>query len=187
MTGSAVRINAFDVMLHRCVASMIVRIYGSKVPHRISGGELSLMERVVVGHERFAWGLALHSQMVTQLDRCRSAGQGEFTFGSILVAFFLERVPALWPRVVLEVPAMRHPHLRQWSDILVHHDGGEGEPLLHGGGCIDMAADAPGHTPVLVCGGGLSGMTLIWYCLLGRLLMKEVCDLFLFLWFIVCC
>jgi hypothetical protein len=39
MTGSAVRINALDVLLHRCVASMIVRIYGSTTPHRISGGE----------------------------------------------------------------------------------------------------------------------------------------------------
>jgi hypothetical protein len=126
MTGSAVRINALDVLLHRCVASMIVRIYGSTAPHRISGGELSLMERVVVGRERFAWGLALHSQMVAQLDRCRSAGRGEFTFGSILVAFFLERVPALRPRVVLEVPEVRHPRLRRWSEILARHGGGEG-------------------------------------------------------------
>jgi hypothetical protein len=89
MTGSAVRINALDVLLHRCVASMIVRIYGSTVPHRISGGELMLMERVVVGRERFAWGLALHARMITQLDRCRSTGRGEFAFASILVAFFL--------------------------------------------------------------------------------------------------
>jgi hypothetical protein len=126
MTGSAVRINALDVLLHRCVASMIVRIYGSTAPHRMSGGELSLMERVVVGRERFAWGMALHSHMVAQLDRCRSTGQGEFTFGSILVAFFLERVPALRPRVVLEVPEVRHPRLRRWSDILVRHGGGEG-------------------------------------------------------------
>jgi hypothetical protein len=125
MTGSAVRINALDVLLHRCVASMIVRIYGSTAPHRMSGGELSLMERVVVGRERFAWGVALHSQMVAQLDRCRSAGRGEFTFGSILVAFFLERVPALRPRVVLEVPDMRHPRLRRWSEILARHGGGE--------------------------------------------------------------
>jgi hypothetical protein len=125
MTGSAVRINALDVLLHRCVAAMIVRIYGSTAPHWMSGGELSLMERVVVGRERFAWGVALHSQMVAQLDRCRSAGRGEFTFGSILVAFFLERVPALRPRVVLEVPEMRLPHLRRWSEILARHGGGE--------------------------------------------------------------
>jgi hypothetical protein len=54
MTGSVVRINALDVLLHRCVASMIVRIYGSTAPHQISGGELMLMERVVVGREWFA-------------------------------------------------------------------------------------------------------------------------------------
>jgi hypothetical protein len=126
MTGSAVRINALDVLLHRCVASMIVRGYGSTAPHRISGGELMLMERVVVGRERFTWGLALHARMVAQLDHCRSTGRGEFTFGSILVAFFLERVPALRPRVVLEVPAVRHPWLRRWFEILVCHSGGEG-------------------------------------------------------------
>jgi hypothetical protein len=126
MTGSAVRINALDVLLHRCVASMIVRVYGSTAPHRISGGELMLMERVVVGRERFAWGLALHARMIAQLDRCRSTGRGEFAFASILVAFFLERVPALRPRVVLEVPAARHPRLRRWSEILVRGGGGEG-------------------------------------------------------------
>jgi hypothetical protein len=126
MTGSAVRINALGVLLHRCVASMVVRIYGSTAPHRISGGELMLVERVVVGRERFAWGLALHARMVAQLDRCRSTGRGEFTFASILVAFFLERVPALRPRVVLEVPAVRHPRLRRWAEILVRGGGGEG-------------------------------------------------------------
>jgi hypothetical protein len=60
MTGSSVRIRAIDVLLHRCIAAMIVRVYGTRAPHRISGGELKLMERVVVGHERFAWGLMLH-------------------------------------------------------------------------------------------------------------------------------
>jgi hypothetical protein len=54
MTGSSVRISAIDVLLHRCVAAMIVRVYGTRAPHRISGSELLLMERVVVGHERFA-------------------------------------------------------------------------------------------------------------------------------------
>jgi hypothetical protein len=126
MTGSSVRIRAIDVLLHRCVAAMIVRVYGTRAPHRISGSELLLMERVVVGREQFSWGLMLHAQMITQLDRCRSTGRGEFAFGSILVAFFLERVPALRLRVVLEVPAIREPRLRRWFEILVRHGGGEG-------------------------------------------------------------
>jgi hypothetical protein len=54
MTGTSVRISGIDVLLHRCIAAMIVWVYGSREPHRISGGELSLVERVVVGHEWFA-------------------------------------------------------------------------------------------------------------------------------------
>jgi hypothetical protein len=64
--------------------------------------------------------------MIAQLDRCRSTGRGEFSFASILVAFFLERVTALRPRVVLEVPDARHLCLRWWAEILVRHGGGEG-------------------------------------------------------------
>jgi hypothetical protein len=126
MTGSSVRISAIDALLHECIAAMIVRVYGSTTPHRISGGELMLMERVVVGHERFAWGLTLHARMIAQLDRCRSTGAGEFAFGSILVAFFLERVPMLRLRVLLEVPGVRELCLRRWAQILVRHGGGEG-------------------------------------------------------------
>jgi hypothetical protein len=126
MTGSSVRISAIDVLLHCCVAAMIVRVYGTRAPHWISGGELMLMERVVVGCEQFAWGLMLHAHMIAQLDRCRSTGKGEFAFGSILVAFFLERVLMLRPRVVLEVPGVREPRMRRWSQILVRHGGGEG-------------------------------------------------------------
>jgi hypothetical protein len=61
MTGSSVRISVIDVLLHHCVAAMIVRVYGTRAPHQISGSELFLMERVVVGFERFAWGLTLHA------------------------------------------------------------------------------------------------------------------------------
>jgi hypothetical protein len=126
MTGTSVSISGIDALLHRCIAAMIVRVYGSQVTHRISGGELILMERVVVGRERFAWGLTLHAQMIAQLNRCRSTGPGEFAFGSILVAFFLEMVPMLRPRVLLEEPWVREPHLRRWSQILILHGGGEG-------------------------------------------------------------
>jgi hypothetical protein len=61
MTGSSVRIRSIDALLHHCVAAMIVRVYGTRAPHRISGSELLLMERVVVGRERFSWGLMLHA------------------------------------------------------------------------------------------------------------------------------
>jgi hypothetical protein len=178
MTGSSVRISGIDAMLHRCVAAMIVRVYGSRATHRISGGELMLMERVVVGREWFAWGVTLHAQMIAQLDHCRSTGKGEFMFGSILVAYFLERVPMLRPRVLLEAPVVREPRLRRWSQILVRHGGGEGGHYFtwrqrrYGGRCRRLYSSSP----ML---GWTSGGTRIWYCLLGRFLTTEVCcDLF---------
>jgi hypothetical protein len=54
MTGSSVCINAIDFLLHRCIAAMIVWVYGTRAPHWISGSELLLMERVVVVRERFS-------------------------------------------------------------------------------------------------------------------------------------
>ena len=54
MSGKTLSINGIDALLHRCIAAMIVRVYGSRATHRISGGELIVMERVVVGHEWFA-------------------------------------------------------------------------------------------------------------------------------------
>jgi hypothetical protein len=126
MFGTVVSISGLDSLVHRCIAAMIVRVYGSLATQRISGGQLLVLERVVVGCERFSWGLTLHARMITQLDRCWATGTGEFVFGSILVAWFLERVPMLRPWVLLEAPGAREPRLRRWSAILVRHGGGEG-------------------------------------------------------------
>ena len=63
------------------------------------------MGRELAG-EHFSWGLMLHAKMVGKLDRCRAVDSGEFAFGSILVAWFLERVPMLRPRVLLDTPGM---------------------------------------------------------------------------------
>jgi hypothetical protein len=54
MARMAVSISGIDSLLHRCIAAMIIRVYRSLATHRISSGELFLMERVVVGRERFA-------------------------------------------------------------------------------------------------------------------------------------
>jgi hypothetical protein len=125
MSRTVVSIGAIDSLAHRCIVAMIVRIYGSLATQRISGGQLLVLERVLVG-ERFAWGLMLHARMVAQLDHCRSTSGGEFSFGSILVAWFLERVPMLCPRILLEISGACEPRLRQWSTFLLHHGGGEG-------------------------------------------------------------
>jgi hypothetical protein len=99
MSGSVVSIGAMDTLVHHCMVAMIVRVYGSLATQRISGGQLRIMDRALVG-EHFAWVLMLHAKMVGQLDRCHVANLGEFSFGSILVVWFLERALMLCPRVL---------------------------------------------------------------------------------------
>ena len=125
MSGSIVSIRVMDALVHHCVATMMMRVYGSLATQRISGGQLRIMGRALVG-ENFSWGLMLHANMVGQLHRCQVADSGEFAFGSMLVAWFLERVSMLCPRVLLGVPSVREPRIMQWSRILIWHGGGEG-------------------------------------------------------------
>ena len=125
MSGSMVSIGVMDALVHHCMAAIVVTFYGSLVTQRISGDQLRIMERALAG-EHFSCGLMLHAKMVGHLDRCRAADSGEFSFGSILVAWFLERVPMLRPRVILGALGMREPRLRWWVRMLVHHGGGEG-------------------------------------------------------------
>jgi hypothetical protein len=63
MSGSMVSIGAMDALVHHCVETMVVRVYGSLVTQRISGGQLRIMERAL-GGENFSWDLILHANML---------------------------------------------------------------------------------------------------------------------------
>jgi hypothetical protein len=71
----------------------------------ITGGQLRVVEQVLDG-DLFAWGVLMHTKMMSQLNWCQRDDSGDFSFRSILVAWFLERVPLLHPRILLE-PAGR--------------------------------------------------------------------------------
>jgi hypothetical protein len=104
---------------------MVVRIYGSLGTQWITGGQLRIVERVLDG-DHFSWGLMLHSRMMGQIHQCQTSDSGDFSFGSILVAWFLERVPLLCPRILLEPAGPREPRLMRWAHVLARHGGGEG-------------------------------------------------------------
>jgi hypothetical protein len=112
MSGTVVSIQVMDSLAHRCIATMIVRVYGSLAMQWISGGKLMVMERVFIS-EHFAWGLTLHARMVGQLDHYQSTDTGEFSFRSILVAWFLERVPMLRLRILSGAPGARESRLKR--------------------------------------------------------------------------
>jgi hypothetical protein len=125
ISGSVVSIGAMEALAHRCVVAMIVRVYGSLANQQINGSQLRVMGRALA-REHFSWGLMLHARMVGKLDKCQTIDSEEFAFGSIVVAWFLERVPMLCPRVLLGAPSAQESQLRWWSTILIHHSSGEG-------------------------------------------------------------
>jgi hypothetical protein len=49
MSGSVVRIGAMDALVHHCITTMIMRIYGSLATQWISGGQLRIMQRALGG------------------------------------------------------------------------------------------------------------------------------------------
>jgi hypothetical protein len=154
MSGSVIQIEAIDDLLTECITAMVVRIYGSLGTQRITGGQLRIVERVLDG-DLFSWGVLLHTKMMGQVNRCRRSDSGDFTFGSILVAWFLERVPLLHPRIL----ARAHGATRVATDVVGPCVGPtwrwRGWPLFHDHGGTSVVTDATGDTEVSICGYGL--------------------------------
>jgi hypothetical protein len=100
MSVLVVWIEVMDVLLHQCITTIIVRIYGSLGTQGISGGQFRIMQRVLDG-DFSSWGLMLHANMMGQIHRFRTTIFSDFFFGSIFVAWFLETVPMLCSRVLL--------------------------------------------------------------------------------------
>jgi hypothetical protein len=49
MLGSLMSIGVMDSLVHHCMEAMIVRVYKSLATQRISGGQMRIMERALVG------------------------------------------------------------------------------------------------------------------------------------------
>jgi hypothetical protein len=58
MSGLVVNIEALDDLLTECIATMVVRIYGSLATHRITCGNMRVVEEVLDG-DLFAWGVMM--------------------------------------------------------------------------------------------------------------------------------
>jgi hypothetical protein len=96
MSRLVVWIEALYDLLTECIVAMVVRIYGSLSIQQIIGGNLRVVEEVLDG-DIFAWGVLMQTQMLSQLNQFQHPDSSEFSFGSVLVAWFLERVPLLSP------------------------------------------------------------------------------------------
>jgi hypothetical protein len=72
----------------------------------------------------FNWCEGILKNMKKQLTKCRNDWLKEFGYGSILVSFFLYRVPILClQHVEWGIPSPHDPQMKIWVDLMAHHSG----------------------------------------------------------------
>jgi hypothetical protein len=69
----------------------------------------------------FNWCEGVLRSMKKQLTKCRSGELKQFGYSSILVSFFLERVPYLRLQVEWGIPAPQDPRMKRWVDLMARH------------------------------------------------------------------
>ena len=78
------------------------------------GPHLALKSQMALGIEClepkiFNWSFVVLVNLKDQLSHCRSGKQKQLGYGSILVSFFLEKVPILRPHMSLLCPSLTKP------------------------------------------------------------------------------
>jgi len=112
-----------DLPLQAVLYSM-TRVAGSAATHQVSKA-LMLYALECMEPRVFNWCDAMLRNILTQLTNCRKGQLKDFGYGSIIVSFFLERVPVFRPQLIeVERPRPREPRMRQWVDIMARHGGG---------------------------------------------------------------
>jgi hypothetical protein len=69
----------------------------------------------------FNWCDRVLRSMKKQLTKCRKGDLKQFGYGSILVSFFLERVPHLRLQVDWGIPTPQDPRMKRWCDLMSQH------------------------------------------------------------------
>jgi hypothetical protein len=69
----------------------------------------------------FNWVDAVLRSMKKKLTKCRQSELKKFGCGSLLVSFFLERVPSLRLHVDWNLPAPTDPRMLRWCQLMARH------------------------------------------------------------------
>ena len=72
----------------------------------------------------FHWAEALLVVFKKQLTKCIHGELKRFGYGTIIMSFFLERVPLLRPQVAFNELRERDSRMLQWVEVMAHHGGG---------------------------------------------------------------
>ena len=100
----------------------LLRILGSMGSHKISGGQLQLVEHAMRG-TYYGWAQMYLQFVRRQLNNVRASGTG-FCFESFLCAFFFEKVPALHPHRAMRDSGLQELQMHKWCQMMVQEGGG---------------------------------------------------------------
>ena len=92
-TGSAkVDITTIRDLTLRAVLFTITRVAGSQAPHEVTKNHLILATECL-NPTLFDWATTVTTNIKRQLTKCKQGKLKQFGYSSILVSFFLERLP----------------------------------------------------------------------------------------------
>ena len=100
---------------------MLLRILGSTGSHKISGGQLQIVERAM-GGTYYGWAHMYLLVVQLQLNNVREFG-GDFCFGSFLCALFFEKVPTLCLHRAVRDSGPWEPRVHRRFQIMVREGG----------------------------------------------------------------
>ena len=104
------------------MAGIVLHILGLTGPHKISGGQLLMVESVMRGIYN-GWDLMYLTVVRRGLNRASSVG-GDFCFPSFLCSFFFKRMPTQRLHLVVHDGEPREPCMMRWCEMMIREGGG---------------------------------------------------------------
>ena len=111
-----------DLVL-RVILFTIMHTAGVQAPHEASKNHL-LLASDCLNPTLFDWAIAVTTNIKRQLTKCKHGGVKQFGYGSIVVSFFLERLPIFQIQgAVVADPLPREPRMARWVALMPRGGG----------------------------------------------------------------
>lgn len=120
-SGNKIPIKDVTSLPLQTILFTITRVAGSLGPHLASKSQMKYALECL-GPTIFNWCQGLLVNLKDQVTKCKTGRNKQFGYGSILVSFFLERVPLMRPQVPYPKPTK--PRMKRWTDLSARLGGG---------------------------------------------------------------
>jgi hypothetical protein len=116
MVGTQVPVNKINNLSLKAIVLLIRRISGSVDLHQASRVHMNCVVQCL-NAQIFDWSTTLLDCMKRKLTECQMRRHRNFGFGTILCAFFFERVPSLSPREIVRGHVASSPVVNNWETV----------------------------------------------------------------------